>query len=760
MNMTPLVWWLLLLAILLDVYLVWVWRRYRTLRQMQAESEGKQLPSYGKLLWMAMNPQLQQNTEQDSPPEKENSGVEIELGEHSPSESTAAESGEQNIALTSSADGMPAEDDDQSSIAWFKTLLLLIGIGMVAFGLWAQKEGWESGWVWGKWVSLVAGLVLFAIGQQINEEKGLPRWVRRLWGGLSRRLDAKSYQIVLLVFSLILTVVASLAAGGGKLMRQGLVAVLAWVIGIVFAIAGGWQSTARKKVSAITLYTVGLLVLGAFLIRFIDVSNIPVVLSGDEASAGLNAVEFIDGSLNNIFRVGWNSFPTFYFFIQSIPIRLFGQTTLALRFLSVIAGALTIGALYLMVKAMFDNYVALLSAIFLASLHYHNHFSRIGLNNIWDGFLFVVVLGLLWYGWEKEDRRAFLFSGLFLGLSQYFYVSGRTLYLFVPAWFVLVGIFDWPKFKRNFSNLILLELVALVAFFPLAKFFIDNPREFMAPMRRVSLLGPWLENEIQITGQAPWRIILDHIGLSFMGYTHIPVQFWYKPFEPILRFLPATLFFLGLSSLIIRIHQTRMILLGMWLLTIGVMGGLSESTPAAQRYVAVAPVLAVMVGYGLSLVVSELNKLWKTRRQWISALAILAMVALGADELRFYLNDYTPESEFGGVNTLVAQELADYLQYKSSAYQVFFFGHPRMGYRSISSTVFLAPHIEGINITEPWGSSDNTQPSSEHLIFVFLPEHALDLEAVKKDYPSGVLTEQTRRQDEVLFWLYEVSPDT
>jgi 4-amino-4-deoxy-L-arabinose transferase-like glycosyltransferase len=734
MNIAPLFWWVLVLALLLDVYLVWVWRRFRNLRQMQADSEGDHKLSRWEFIRKAMMPEWLQNYVHDSSLNLEESDVDSDPLEEDPA-------------------------DDNRSMAWAKTIILVVSVGMIALGLWAQKEDWQEGWSWGKWVILVAGLVVFAVGQKINEQKGLPGWIMRFWGALARRLGVKSYQVALLVLSPILAIVAFLASGGGKLMNNVPIAVLAWLISIVLAIAGGWQSSPRKKTSAITLYTAGMLVLGAFLIRFIDVGNIPVVLSGDEASAGLNAVEFIDGSLNNIFRVGWNSFPTFYFFLQSIPIRIFGQTTLALRFLSAIAGALTVGALYIVARHMFDNTVALLSAIFLAGLHYHNHFSRIGLNNVWDGLLFVVVLGFLWYGWEKESRPAFLFAGFFLGFLQYFYVSGRTLYLFVPAWCVLVGIFDWPKFKRNLSNLILLELVALVTFLPLAIYFVENPSEFMAPMRRVSILGPWLEYEVQITGQTPWRIVLKQIGLSFMGYTHIPVQFWYKPFEPILRFLPATLFFLGLSSLIIRIRQTRMILLGMWLLVIGVMGGLSESTPAAQRYVAVAPALALMVGYGLSLIVTELNKLWKTRRQWISVLAILAMVALGADELRFYLNDYTPESEFGGVNTLVAQELVDYLQDKSSAYQVFFFGHPRMGYHSISSTVFLAPHIEGINITEPWGSSENTQPSSEYLIFVFLPEHALDLEAVKVDYPSGVLIKQTHRQNEVLFWLYEVSPD-
>jgi len=739
MNVAPWIWWLVVFAVVLDFYVIWIWRRYRGLRQLQIEIEGDNPASRWELLLMAMMPE-----EQDQP---ENEEID-------------AEEDEEQDSLPSTESPPNEEIEDTQTTAWFKAFMLILGFGLVALSLWIQKDGLEGAWLWGKWVMLLAGLAIFILGQRIKADKALPQWVIRIWNPILKGLGVQSHQILFLVLCPFLVFFASVWAGMGMLMNNALLAILAWIASIALAIAGGWQSISRGKISPRTLYTAGLLTLGAFIIRFANVSNIPIVLSGDEASAGLNAVQFIDGILNNIFRVGWNSFPTFYFYIQSIPISILGQTTLAIRILSVVVGALTVGAVYLLIKEMFNEYAALLSALFLATLHYHNHFSRIGLNNIWDGFLFVVILGLLWYGWEKENRAAFLFAGFFLGLGQYFYVSGRTLFVFVPAWILLVGIFNWKKFKRNFASFLLLELVAIVTFYPLARYFIEYPNEFLAPMRRVSILGPWMQSEVQITGTGPVRIILQHIGKSFMGYTHIPLQFWYKPFEPILRFVPATLFFLGLSSLVINIRQTRMVMLGMWLVTIGVMGGLSESTPAAQRYVAVAPVLAIVVGYGLSLIVEELSKSWKEHRRLFSLLAVVIMLVLGADEIRFYFNDYTPDSDFGGVNSRVAQKMADYLEYKSDEFQVFFYGPPRMGYRSISSIPFLAPHIEGIDVYEPWGSGDNRRPTSDHLIFVFLPEHEDQIKPVQSEYPGGTLIEEIFRENELLYYLYELSPDS
>ena len=730
------------LALILDVYIIWVRRRYRGMRDKVADEDGHPERSRWQFLRMAMIPKrLRQRKEM----------LESEGQEHNRETPTDDQDGDDLLKT--------GDLGDQFQVTiWLKAFLLMAGISLVGISLWIQKEAWEEAWQWAKWLILVAGLAVFVVGRRVNEEKAPPVWLNRGLTSLSNWFGVKVFQVFLLSLGLILTIVASLAAGDGFLMKNAIVAVGAWLAAIGLAIAGGWRSSPALKVSKKMAYSLAVLVVAAFLVRVVNLSNIPVVLSGDEASAGLNAVEFVQGKTNNIFRVGWYSFPTFYFFIQSIPIALLGRTTFALRLTSAIAGALTVGALYLTVKAIFNQRTALLSAIFLGSLHYHHHFSRIGLNNVWDGFWFVVVLGLLWYGWERENRFAFLSAGLSLGLSQYFYVSGRALFLLVPLWVFIAAILDWPKFKRNLPDFLLLELVAIVTFFPLARYFIQHPDEFMAPMRKVSILGPWLQNEVQLTGKPGWKIVLHHIALSFLGYTHIPIQFWYKPFEPILRFLPATLFFLGLASLLIKPHRSRTVLILAWLVTIGVMGGLSESTPAAQRYVAVAPVLAVGVGYGLAVLAAELAKILKTKSIWVTALAVVVMLGLGFDEIRFYLIDYTPRSEFGGVNSRVAQHLADYLQDKSGQYEVIFFGQPRMGYRSIPSIQFLAPHVDGVDVVEPW-ESDEIQPAGDHLIFVFLPENQDELEAVKEDYPSGELIREKDRQDELLYALYEVAPD-
>ena len=92
--------------------------------------------------------------------------------------------------------------------------------------------------------------------------------------------------------------------------------------------------------------------------------------------------------------------------------RLFGQTTQALRLLAVFSGGLTVALVYIIGREMFGNLAGASAAIFLAGMHFHNHFSRIGLNNIWDGFFFTFVLGCVWIGWKRNSRIAWLLAGL------------------------------------------------------------------------------------------------------------------------------------------------------------------------------------------------------------------------------------------------------------------------------------------------------------------------------------------------------------
>jgi hypothetical protein len=76
--------------------------------------------------------------------------------------------------------------------------------------------------------------------------------------------------------------------------------------------------------------------------------------------------------------------------------------------------------------------------------------------------------------------------------------------------------------------------------------------------------------------------------LGVQAFTYLPLQHWYRPEVPFLRPLFAAVFIFGLINLAFRPKDGRTITFFLWLAMYVLIGGLSESTPAAQRYVAAA----------------------------------------------------------------------------------------------------------------------------------------------------------------------------
>ncbi len=646
----------------------------------------------------------------------------------------------------------------EPALAWLRpeAVMLVAGAVLTLFGQALLHRVAET-LAWAPLVVIAVGLLVFLGGGHLAE-RGARRALKV--PGLGRVIEwlrVSPAQLVCLLLVPVFGLIAALAAGDGALMTQPAVAMLAWGLGVVLVGLGSWpHETPRWKPGWKILGLALGLFAAALITRAIATDRIPIILTGDEGSAGLSAVEFARGAQDNPFIMGWYSFPSLYFLLQSFSVRILGNTTEAIRLPSALAGALTVAALYLVARPMFGNRAAFMAALFLGGLHFHNHFSRIALNNIWDGLGFVVVLGAFSHGWRTGRRASFILGGLVLGLMQYFYASSRLLLALLPLWLVVAVLLDRKRLRPNVPHLALSLLAAAAAVFPLGIFYLRYPMELIAPLSRFSILGEWMDKEIVISGQPVFNILLRQLSLGFQAYTATPLRHWYTPNVPILRDIPAAIFLLGTVLMLLRLRDERIWLVGLWLIAFGVAGGMSESTPAAQRYVAAAPAACLALAYGLDRLADWLARLWPRARPY-AGLAVVGLVAvLSLDELRFYYIEYTPSSDFGGDNGMVAQRLADHLRYEPATAHVAFFGVPRMGYYSIPSLQYLVPQIAGSDMSQPWGSPENPPLAGHPLIFVFLPGHESDLDAVRADYPGGLLIEEPSRTGAPLLWMYRV----
>jgi hypothetical protein len=611
-------------------------------------------------------------------------------------------------------------------------------------------------------IPMVFGLLFFLLGAVASKEERTFAWLVRVLNKPSQWLEIQPWQVVALMLSLFYVVLAHYAAGYEEKVVNLFVAWTAWLIGIASCIAGGWKSNDLNLRSTWKpfAFALGLTIL-ALPFRAIATNQIPIFLNGDEASAGIEAIRLMNGTINNPFVVGWYSFPSLYFLISAASISLLGHTTEALRIPSAIAGALTVGGTYLAGRAMFDKRTGLIAALLLIGFHFHIHFSRIGLNNIWDGLFFVTAVGAALYAWEQENRNAYILVGLGLGLSQYFYPSSRILVVVVFGGIILSGLFNRARLKRSLPKILMMTMMMFIVVLPLAWYYVKYPLQYLAPFDRVSIIGPWLTNEVQTTGLPTWQILLKQLILGVQAFTYIPLQFWYQPGVPFLRPLYAGVFILGLVYLITHPKDSRTITLLLWLALYVLVGGLSESTPASQRYVAVAPVCMLVIAYGLSETGNVLERLWPQSTRWMTVVVIIIAIFLSMDDANFYFNIYTPHTAkaFALNDGMVAQRLADYLHNKPDGTQVVFIGD-YMGYYSIPSTMYLVPQVTGTDLLKPWGDPENIIPHANHLTFVILPQKESEILSIQADYPGGTLQKQLTPYNETLFWIYEYSANT
>ena len=640
-------------------------------------------------------------------------------------------------------------------------VLTLAGLSLVIMGQAVNSTASAAKfgpWRWLLYLLIFIGLLLFSLAGLSVARPRVTSWISSPTQRLANFMSISIGQLAMLTVSPLFGLMAYLAAGDGRLAHDLSISLAAWIVSIAAVLVGGRRAAVQKiKIfDGRDWLAVILLFFLAFALRAINLENIPNTLSGDEGSAGLFAIKFLDGEVNNIFGPGWFSFPALYFVLQSLGIYLLGQTAAALRISSALAGALTVVALYWLARLIFNRRTAVIAALFLAVFHYHIHFSRIGLNNIWDGLFAILVLGGLAYGWKSGRCSGFQISGLALGLGHYFYVSIRIFPLLILFWALIIFLIDRPQFKSRLAGLLILAFTAFIVALPLNLYYLSHPAEYYAPLQRVTIFNGWLEQEMINSGRPAAQIIARQILDSALGITNLPLRHWYNPGTPLLLAGAAGLFLLGLVWLLTRMKELTLLIL-LPLLAVVILGGFTVDSPASQRYIMAAPIAALLVALPLAVSSRLLIKSWPRARPLIYVVLILIVTGLALNDLRYYFLQVYDDYILGGPNTEIATEVAHYLKEEQPSSDVYFFGLPRMGFFSHSTIPFLAPEVSAVDIADPLNEAPAYNLETK-TVFIFLPEREGELSFVREAYPQGMLHEFKRDDGAVFFYAYEVAP--
>lgn len=563
----------------------------------------------------------------------------------------------------------------------------------------------------------------------------------------------------MIVFGLLFSAAAFAATGDNAIALNRTAAPL-WLAGIVLTIIGCWKTSLPQKHKSWDRWEIALilaLTLAGVFLRAWGADHMPYVLGGDEGSTGLTAWEFLDGRRSNILGLGWWSFPSFFFWIVSLSQRVLGRTVIAIRWVSALAGALTIPALYWACRSLYNRRVAFLSAAWLMAFHHHIFFSRLAYNNIWDGLFFVLALGALWKAWESNERRSFLLAGLALGFSQYFYTTSHLIPILLALWMLWLAR-RGEGWKSRLPGIVCMVLAALSVSLPLVLLYLRHPESLFFTASRVTMLVPgWIGPVAEVFGITPLGLVFEQIWVTALGLTVAEIQgAYYGSGIPLLFGASVWIFWIGFIYCLIRFRDARCGLILITILATLLVGGLSIQAPNGQRMLLLPPILAMIIASALDLLYVFFNR----RLPWMKPVAVLGIslliVLMMGENLKHLFIDYFPNEVYGSLNGEVTQEIIELLDVEPPQTPLFFVGGDRMSVHSIPSLAYLLPDANAHDLPPPYDLPNDFSPRGSYTLFAILPEESAAFEKITSSHPDGTTQPRYNRHGRLLFYLHKV----
>jgi 4-amino-4-deoxy-L-arabinose transferase-like glycosyltransferase len=610
----------------------------------------------------------------------------------------------------------------------------------------------------GCWLYLLA---LVSLGAMIVQRRS-PEWFR--WP----RRETLPAQRLLYPLALLLALFAQQT--GGRTLQQGQpwLAVPIWLAAIVL---GFYSLRAQAAPDPLRpslpgrrdlLAAIGLFLL-ALLPRAVALGEHPFVVNGVEASLGLDALAIAEGRIGNPFAAAWLTNPSLPLFLQAIPLRLLGPNPVSVRLLSVFAGAATVSLIYLVGRRIWSEAVGLVAALLLVGSHWHVHYSRLGMTNIWDPFLALLALGLIIIARQQGTRRAWLWAGLAVGANAYVYTSSHLLPFILAALLLYFVLFDRASLAGQGRHMLAGLALAAVVALPQWRFYVQNPGIYMERANTLGIIETgWLVEEAARSGTNILAVAGQQLARAALAFNYsLDTSNLYNPGVPLLRFWPAVLLVLGSGVALLRWRQLRYALLLLWVgVTVLFAGALLLDPPASHRLLIAAPAVHLLAALGLVELARLALTLADTRpgaRATLAGLGLLALL-ITAGDIFFYFGPYRAAYRFGDRNTEIAHGVANYLDTLPAGSVAYFHGPPVM-YVDFPTIPFLArsfrPGENLFNVDDP---AAPLPAMADTVVFIYIPERSGELEETRARHPGGNVQIVGGHFADPLFYAYALQP--
>jgi 4-amino-4-deoxy-L-arabinose transferase-like glycosyltransferase len=370
----------------------------------------------------------------------------------------------------------------------------------------------------------------------------------------------------------------------------------------------------------------------AFCLRFIDLTNNPPELYRDELHTYLSAKSMVEegrdlrGRRSLYFSDFHELTPPVYGYSAYLSSKLLGESTLSIRLPAVLFGLISIFILYLLTLELTGNHLAaLLSSFFLSILPWHIHYSRIG--------------------WEPASMLPFILSATVLlirGINK-----NQSWMISLGFGFFSLAIYTYQP-APLFAFLLLLAIVCFNY-----KYFVNNPKNFFIGVLSAGFIALpyfWIAvSEPIVFERAKWMFTFANginIGTirEFLNYyfTYFGIHFLIQVGDSnprhgaqtgVIYWWMVPLMIMGLILIFKSVKKRWYIgFIAFWVLVYPLPGSLSnDGVPHATRTLIGAPVFCLLSAIGLWRTLEYISASVKSKViYWLtlSALLMLALISL------------------------------------------------------------------------------------------------------------------------------------
>ncbi len=360
----------------------------------------------------------------------------------------------------------------------------------------------------------------------------------------------------------------------------------------------------------------------AVFFRLWQQGQVPPGFNFDEAFESLEARRLLlEPGYHPVYFTGNWGIPPLEIYLTALAFLIAGEQMLAIRYVSAIAGIVTIVALYFLVRRLFPlpaaaragaalsqparvewggsliarRLLPFVACLILAVLPWHNAFSREGVEVVLVPLWTILAILFLWQGFQTDRWWPFVVSGLFWGSAFYTY-QAAWVFPGVLALFVVYKLFQERGFLRRYGwKLLVLALVAALVVLPLATFAFRNSWVFTMRTGQVGVFGTGGGSETPIVSMA--RNTLKVLGVFlFAGPASDGNRLYTRP--PLPLFL-ALVFYAALVLAVRRSKRPAYALLLIWCIWMWLPSILSDDAPSIRRMIGSLPAVVILVASGL-----------------------------------------------------------------------------------------------------------------------------------------------------------------